>query len=98
MKTQMKELQQLKGIGQVLSHRLVESSYDTIAKVAAANISGLGRIPGMNSQKVHAISAQARRMTGEVEKNNHSWSQEKDDSEQQVAQDTTMNNRDRFKN
>jgi Holliday junction resolvasome RuvABC DNA-binding subunit len=97
MKTQMKELQQLKGIGQVLSHRLVESSYDTIAKVAAANISGLGRIPGMNSQKVHSISVQARRMTGEAEKNNHSWSQEKDDSEQQVVQDTTMNNRDRFK-
>jgi hypothetical protein len=28
----MKKLQQLKGIGEVLSRRLVESSYDTIAK------------------------------------------------------------------
>jgi len=97
MKTQMKELQQLKGIGQVLSLRLMESSYDTIAKVAAANISGLGKIPGMNSQKVHSISVQARRMTGEAEKNHHSWSQEKDDCAQQATQDTTMNNRDRFK-
>jgi Holliday junction resolvasome RuvABC DNA-binding subunit len=97
MKSQMKELQQLKGIGQVLSLRLVESSYDTIAKVAAANISGLGKIPGMNSQKVHAISNQARRMTGEAEKSHHSWSQEKDDCAQQAVQDTTMNNRDRFK-
>ena len=32
MKEQMKELQKLKGIGEVLSRRLVESSYDTIAK------------------------------------------------------------------
>jgi DNA uptake protein ComE-like DNA-binding protein len=33
MKEQMEELQKLKGIGEVLSRRLVESSYDTIAKV-----------------------------------------------------------------
>ena len=32
MKEQMKELQKLKGIGEVLWRRLVESSYDTIAK------------------------------------------------------------------
>jgi hypothetical protein len=32
----MKELQQLTGIGKVLSQRLVESSYDSIAKVGAA--------------------------------------------------------------
>jgi len=31
----MKELQKLRGVGEVLSRRLVESSYDTIAKVAA---------------------------------------------------------------
>jgi len=36
MKNQMKELQKLKGIGEVLSQRLVEARYDTIAKVAAA--------------------------------------------------------------
>jgi Holliday junction resolvasome RuvABC DNA-binding subunit len=96
MKSQIKELQQLKGIGQVLSHRLVESSYDTIAKVAAANINGLERIPGMNQQKVHAITLQARKMTGEAEKSHHSWSQE-DNAEPQEALDTTMKNRDRFK-
>ena len=32
MKEQMKELQKLKGIGEVLSRRLVENSYDTVAK------------------------------------------------------------------
>ncbi|MCK9365253.1 MAG: hypothetical protein M0P74_16830 [Syntrophales bacterium] len=31
MKEQMKELQKIKRIGEVLSRRLVESSYDTIA-------------------------------------------------------------------
>ena len=40
MKEQMKELQKLKGIGEVLSRRLVESSYDTIAKVAVQKKKG----------------------------------------------------------
>lgn len=33
MKNHMKELQQLKGIGEILSRRLVEASYDTIARL-----------------------------------------------------------------
>ena len=73
MKEQMKELQKLKGIGEVLSRRLVESSYDTIAKVAAAEKKGLERIAGMNPQKVQSIITQARKMTGEVEKSRHTW-------------------------
>jgi predicted flap endonuclease-1-like 5' DNA nuclease len=40
MKSHTKELQKLKGIGEVLSQRLVESSYDTIAKVAAVEEKG----------------------------------------------------------
>ncbi len=36
----MKELQKLKGIGEVLSRRLIESNYNTIAKVAAAEKHG----------------------------------------------------------
>jgi len=73
MKKQMKELQKLKGIGAVLSRRLVESSYDTIAKVAAAEEKGLERIAGMNPQKVRSIVTQARKMTGEAEKSHHTW-------------------------
>ena len=73
MEEKMKELQKLKGIGKVLSRRLVESSYDTIAKVAAAEKKGLERIAGMNPQKVRAIVTQARQMTGEVEKSRHTW-------------------------
>jgi len=73
MKEQMKELQKLKGIGEVLSRRLVESSYDTIAKVAAAEKKGLERIAGMNPQKVLSIVTQAREMMGEAEKRRHTW-------------------------
>ena len=73
MKNQMKEVQKLKGIGEVLSKRLVESSYDTIAKVAAAEEKGLERIAGMNPQKVRSIVTQARKMTGEAEKSQHTW-------------------------
>jgi predicted flap endonuclease-1-like 5' DNA nuclease len=73
MEKQMKELQKLKGIGEVLSRRLIESSYDTIAKVAAAQEKGLERIAGMNPKKVRSVVTQARQMTGEAEKGRHTW-------------------------
>jgi hypothetical protein len=73
MKEQMKELQKLQGIGEVLSRRLIESGYDTISKVAGAEKKGLERIAGMNPQKVHAIVTQARKITGEAEKSRHTW-------------------------
>ncbi len=77
MNKQMKELQKLKGIGKVLSQRLAEHSYDTIAKVAAAQENGLERITGMHPKKVRAIVTQAREMTGEAEKGRHTWQVEK---------------------
>jgi predicted flap endonuclease-1-like 5' DNA nuclease len=73
MMKQTKELQKLKGIGPVLSQRLIESSYDTIAKVAAAEEKGLERIAGLNPQKIRTIVTQARKMTGETEKSQHTW-------------------------
>ena len=78
MNNQMKELQKLKGIGEVLSQRLVESSYDTIAKVAAAEEKGLARIAGMNPKKLRSIVTQARTMVGESEKNQHTWTKNRD--------------------
>jgi len=77
MKNQIKELQKLKGIGEVLSRRLVEVSYDTISKVAAAEESGLERIAGMNPKKLRSIVTQARKMTGEAEKSHHTWMKDK---------------------
>ena len=80
MKNKMKELQKLKGIGEILSRRLVEASYDTIAKVAAAEEKGLERIAGMNPQKLRSIVTQARKMTGEAEKTQHTWTKNRCDS------------------
>ena len=77
MKKQMKELQHLAGIGEIISQRLVESGYDTIAKVAAAEEKGLARIAGMNPKKVRSIVTQARKMTGEAEKYHHTWLEDK---------------------
>jgi len=79
MKNEVKELQKLKGIGEVLSQRLVESSYDTIAKVAAAEEKGLEKIAGMNPQKVRSIVTQARKMTGQAEKSRHTWVEDRRD-------------------
>ena len=79
IKDQMKELQKLKWIGKVLSRRLIEASYDTIAKVAAAEEGGLSRIEGMNINKVRAIVAQARSMTASAEKNRHTWLKDRRD-------------------
>ena len=78
MESQAKELQKLNGIGNILSHRLVESSYDTIAKVAAARLKGLEKIEGMNPSKARSILTQARKITGEAEKSHHSWSEHKE--------------------
>jgi predicted flap endonuclease-1-like 5' DNA nuclease len=51
MKKQKIELQKLKGIGNVLSQRLVDHGYDTIAKVAAAQKKGLESIAGMTRKR-----------------------------------------------
>jgi predicted flap endonuclease-1-like 5' DNA nuclease len=68
MKKELKEIQELNGIGKVLSRRLIEASYNTIAKVAAAEEHGLAKIPGMNPQKVRSVITQARGMASEAEK------------------------------
>lgn len=73
MKEQIKELQRLKGVGKVLAQRLVESSYDTIGKIAGAEKKGLEGIAGMTPQKVRSIVTQARKMVGEAEKSQHTW-------------------------
>ncbi len=74
MKNKIKELQKLKGIGEILARRLIAASYDTIAKVAAAEEKGLKQIEKMSPRAVKSIVTQARKMTGEEEKNHHNWS------------------------
>lgn len=71
MKAEIKELQKLKGVGEVLSQRLVEAGYDTFAKIVAAGADGLKKIQGVNPKLVENIIAQAVEMAGEILEKNH---------------------------
>ena len=93
MSKQELELQELKGVGKVLSHSLCEASYDSIAKVAAASEKGLERITGFSPKKARDISTQARNLTGHAEKSHHSWSEQNDASARLVADATALKNR-----
>lgn len=73
MHKKMKQLQQLDGVGKILSQRLAEHGYDSISKVAAAQTRGLEKIAGMHPKKVRTMVAQAREMTGEADKGRHPW-------------------------
>jgi hypothetical protein len=65
MKKKLKELKRLKGVGEVLSRRLVEAGCDTLAKVAAAGEEGLKKIQGINPRMVLSILEQAGQLSGE---------------------------------
>jgi hypothetical protein len=65
MKKKLNELKQLKGVGEVLSRRLVEAGHDTFAKVVAAGEDGLKKIQGINQKMVSGIIEQAGQLAGE---------------------------------
>ena len=66
MEQKTTELQKLRGVGDVLSRRLVEAGLDTFAGIAAAGEEELAKIPGMNPRMVGSIVAQARELAGEA--------------------------------
>jgi hypothetical protein len=68
MKKSIAELQQLKGVGEVLSKRLIDAGYDTLGKVAAAGEEGLAKIRGINPRMLRAIVTQAGELAGEAGK------------------------------
>jgi len=59
MKDRMKELQKIKGIGEILARRFVEAGYDTAAKVAEAGEDALKAIKGINPRAISSIVSQA---------------------------------------
>jgi hypothetical protein len=100
MKAEMKELQKLKGVGEVLSQRFVEAGYDTFAKVASAGEDGLKKIRGINPRMLRSIVAQAGEFAGEAQKSKA----EKVEELKQLAaslkgqvQEIALSVRDRFK-
>jgi len=66
MNSDQKELQKLKGVGTVLSHRLVQAGYDSFAKIIAAGEDGLKTIQGINPRALRSIIDQAVEMAGEM--------------------------------
>lgn len=59
MKKSVKELQKIRGIGEVLAKRLVEAGHDTHEKLHALGEEGLRAVKGIKPQSVESILAQA---------------------------------------
>lgn len=57
-----RELQQIKGIGEVLAVRLLEAGHNSFAKIVRAGESGLKEIKGINQKAIPDIIAQAERL------------------------------------
>jgi len=68
MKKSVKQLQQIRGIGEVLAKRLVEAGHDTYEKLHALGEEGLRTVKGIKSQSVGSILAQAAELAESKEK------------------------------
>jgi hypothetical protein len=66
MKKQMNKLMKLRGVGNVLASRLVESGIDSYEKIAALGEEGLLKIKGMNPRAVPGILSQAEELVAEI--------------------------------
>jgi len=94
-----KELQQLKGVGEVLSRRFVAAGYDNFAKVAEAGEEGLRKIPGVNPRLLGSIVAQAAQLAGEAKKSKAERTEElklRTASLKEQVQGIALSVRDRF--
>ena len=63
-----KELQKLKGVGEILAKRFVTAGLDTFAKIVEAGETGLEKIKGVNPRFIPSIISQAKTLAGEVDK------------------------------
>ena len=100
MKQRVKELQKLKGLGEILSRRFVEAGYDTFAKIAAAGEEGLKKIQGLNPRMIQSVLAQAGEMIAEAQKSKAEIVEglrQKTDSLKMQVQNIALSVRDRFK-
>jgi hypothetical protein len=57
-----RELQQIRGIGEVLAERLLEAGHDSFQKIADLGENGLKAIKGINPRAIPDILDQARRL------------------------------------
>lgn len=63
----MKNLQQIKGVGKIISQRLVAAGIDSYRKVTEAGEEGLGAIAGLQARLIPSILAQAAALVQESE-------------------------------
>jgi hypothetical protein len=66
MKEQVRELQKLRGVGEVLSRRLVEAGLHSCERIVVAGEDGLRRIKGINPRMIRSILDQAAELAGSV--------------------------------
>jgi hypothetical protein len=66
MKEQIRELQKLRGVGEVISRRLVEAGLHSYDRVVAAGEEGLAKIRGINPRMIRSILDQAAEQAGSV--------------------------------
>ena len=100
MRQRVKELQKLKGVGEILSQRMVAAGLDTFAKIVAAGEEGLKKIQGLNPRMIQPILTQAGEMVGEAQKSKAERAQElkkKTDSLKVQVQEIALSVKDRFK-
>lgn len=71
MESTVKQLQQIKGVGDVLARRLAEAGFDTLPRLAAATEQDLAEIKGLPPTAIPEILGQARELAvstlGEVD-------------------------------
>ncbi len=65
MTTAIKNLQQIKGVGEVLAKRLCEGGIDTYAAITKAGATGLKAVKGINQRAIQSILEQAANLQKE---------------------------------
>jgi predicted flap endonuclease-1-like 5' DNA nuclease len=68
MKRRVKELQKIKGVGEVLTKRLIKAGYTSFEAIVAAGEEGLKNIKGVNPQMIRSILKQATALAAESSK------------------------------
>ncbi len=75
-------MQQIKGVGEVLAHRLVEAGFDTLPRLADATDEELAAIEGLLPGNIPALREQAiARVAAQGETDETSLTQMLDDAE-----------------
>jgi cell division septum initiation protein DivIVA len=94
-----KELQQIKGLGNVLANRLLDSGHDSFARIVKLGESGLRQVQGINQKAVPDIIEQATRLAATDNRDRNTKIAELKESLQglrQSVQELTTTARDRF--